>query len=86
MQALAGAKVGEIYNLGGGEEITLNQAIAHVELITARTLVKEFLDTKYGDQYRTSADTRKARRDFGFSPKVSVYEGLQRQYDWIKSL
>jgi nucleoside-diphosphate-sugar epimerase len=86
MQALASAKLGEIYNLGGGEEITLNRAIAHVESITKKTLVKEYLDSTFGDQYRTNANTRKAQRDFSFSPKVSVYEGLQRQYEWIKSL
>jgi nucleoside-diphosphate-sugar epimerase len=86
VQALVGAKTGEIYNLGGGEEVTLNEAMDHVESITERTLVKEFLDAKAGDQYRTNADTRKAQRDFGFSPKVSIYDGLQRQYDWMKSL
>jgi nucleoside-diphosphate-sugar epimerase len=85
-QALYGAKLGEIYNLGGGEEITLNKAMSYVEEITGKELVKEFVGSQQGDQYRTSADTRKAQDDFGFSPKVRVYEGLEKQYNWIMSL
>ncbi len=85
-QALYGAKLGEIYNLGGGEEITLNKAMSYVEEITGKELVKEFVGSQQGDQYRTSADTRKAQVDFGFSPKVLVYEGLEKQYNWMRSL
>lgn len=85
-QALYGAKLGEIYNLGGGEEITLNKAMSYVEEITGKELVKEFVGSQQGDQYRTSADTRKAQVDFGFSPKVLVYDGLEKQYNWMRSL
>jgi len=85
-QALYGAKLGEIYNLGGGEEVTLNKVMSYVEEITGEELVKEFVGSQQGDQYRTSADTRKAQDDFGFSPKVRVYEGLEKQYNWTMSL
>lgn len=34
---------------------------------------------------RGALDITKARRDFGFDPKVDVAEGFQIYYDWLKS-
>jgi nucleoside-diphosphate-sugar epimerase len=33
----------------------------------------------------TYADTSLARRDLGFSPTVSLEEGIQAEYRWLQS-
>lgn len=36
-----------------------------------------------GDQRVYFSDIRKAAADFGWSPKISKVEGLERLYDWV---
>ena len=39
-----------------------------------------------GDQRHTFADTTKLRRNLGWEPKISLDDGLMRQWTWQKSL
>ena len=36
-----------------------------------------------GDMRDTFADTTKARADLGFSPKVTLEQGLEAEYRWL---
>jgi nucleoside-diphosphate-sugar epimerase len=36
-----------------------------------------------GDQRRTSADTTRIRTELGWTPQVSLEEGLQAQWEWL---
>jgi CDP-paratose 2-epimerase len=38
-----------------------------------------------GDQPIFIADTAKAARDFGWSPKVTPKEGISRLVDWVNA-
>ena len=80
--ALDGGAAGEIYNIGGGEEIKLLDAIG----IIADELGVEpriaFGPARVGDQRRTAADVSKARRELGYEPRVGPDEGLRRQVAW----
>ena len=80
--AIEGAATGEIYNISGGEELTLNEAIrtiADAVGVEPRILHGP---PRPGDQRRTSADTSKARAAFGFEPTIGATEGLRAQVDW----
>jgi nucleoside-diphosphate-sugar epimerase len=80
--ALEGGRDGEVYNLGGGVEITLLEAIAFLgEALGVKPEIR-FAPPRAGDQRRTQADFSKAARDFGYAPKVAPDEGLARQARW----
>jgi UDP-glucuronate 4-epimerase len=77
----AGA-AGEIYNVGGGEEIKLLDAIGILADELGVEPRIEFGPARVGDQRRTAADISKARRELGYDPVVGPDEGLRRQVAW----
>lgn len=86
IDAISGAKVGEIYNVGGGEEITLRRAIELIAEASDVTPQIRHADPRPGDQARTWADTEKARRAFGYRPSVNPAVGLREQVRWQTEL
>ena len=80
--ALEGAEVGRIYNIAGGEELTVSEAIATIARVLDVTPVIIHAAARPGDQRRTFADTARARAAFGYQPSVGAVEGLQAQIAW----
>ncbi|HEX5582113.1 NAD-dependent epimerase/dehydratase family protein [Gaiella sp.] len=74
---------GEIYNVGGGEEATMADAIALAESIAGRTLALERHGAAAGDVRRTRADVGKAARELGWAPATPLVEGLRAQWAWV---
>jgi UDP-glucuronate 4-epimerase len=70
------------YNVGGAIEASMNEAIALLEEISGRTLDVTREPAVPGDQRRTSADTTRIRRELGWAPKLSLADGLRRQWNW----
>jgi UDP-glucuronate 4-epimerase len=73
---------GAIYNVGGGNEATLNDVIGICEGISGRNLDRCSEPPAAGDVRRTSADTTRARRDLDWIPRTSLDEGLHAQLEW----
>ncbi len=86
ISAIDGAEIGAIYNIGGGEEITLLDAIAIIadELGVKPTIQHEA--ARPGDQRRTWADITRARHAFDYQPRVMPAEGLRAQVRWQSAL
>lgn len=80
--AIDGARIGGIYNIGGGRRITLNEAIATIADELGVTPVIEYGPTRDGDQRATEADTTRARATFGYQPRVDPEDGLRAQVQW----
>jgi UDP-glucuronate 4-epimerase len=80
--AIDGARVGQVYNIGGGEELALLDAIRIIggELGVEPSIRHEA--ARPGDQRRTWADTARARADFGYQPLVAPRTGLAEQVRW----
>ena len=78
----ANAPAGEIYNVGGGDLVTLWDVVEHIERICKRkaTIIRE--PVRKGDQRHTGADITKITRHLGWVPKVGIEEGLERQIAW----
>ncbi len=83
-QAFVKGKGGEAYNVGGGSRISLIETIKIIEEIAGRKANLKYTEAQKGDAKHTYADISKARRDFGYNPKVDIYEGLKRHYEWLK--
>lgn len=84
--ALARGVPGEIYNIGGGVPITLNQALALIERYTGRAAIRHQAPSRAGDQRHTLADITKARAHLGYEPRVAPEEGLHEQVAWQREL
>ncbi len=77
---------GEVFNIGGGSRVTMNQVIRIMEEITDRPATVNYQQVQKGDVRHTSADMTRARKELGYKPKVSIREGLETEYEWIKDL
>jgi UDP-glucuronate 4-epimerase len=73
------------YNVGGAVEASMNEAIELLERISGRTLDVRRGAAVPGDQRRTKADTTRIRSELGWEPRVSLEDGLRRQWEWASS-
>ena len=72
----------EIYNIAGGAERSLNDALAAIESSVGKGLMINYLPRARGDQDRTFGDSTKAQEELGLSHRISLEEGLERQVRW----
>ncbi len=77
---------GEVFNLGGGAETNLLNAIALIEKISGRKARLRRFDRQKGDVRHTRASIEAARAKLGYEPRVELEMGLSRQWDWIQTL
>jgi len=72
------AAVGQTFNLGSGQEISLNQLIEAIGPVTGKRVTPLYNRDKAGGVRRLVADISKARLILGFQPQISLTEGLRR--------
>jgi UDP-glucose 4-epimerase len=77
---------GEVFNLGGGSEVSLLDAIAIAERIAGPAAKLRRLDRQRGDVRHTRARLDEAKNKLGYSPKIGLEQGLAEQWKWISSL
>jgi UDP-glucuronate 4-epimerase len=82
IKAARAASPGAVYNVGGGEEATLDRVLSVFEEIAGRRLDVVRTQAMTGDVRRTSADTSAIRSDCSWAPKVSLRDGVRAQYEW----
>ena len=77
-----------VFNIGGGSRVTLNAALEVLATgLTGKARVEVvFGEPVKGDVMHTYADIGLARRELGYSPKVGLEEGIEREIEWIASL
>jgi len=80
--AMERAGAGATYNVGGGQEATMNETIELLESISGRRLDVLREEAVAGDQRRTKADTTRIRDDLGWEPSTSLEQGLKAQWEW----
>jgi UDP-glucuronate 4-epimerase len=82
IQAIGGARLGEIYNLSGGDSISLRDAIGIIGDALGIEPRIRWEPFRIGDQRHTAGDSTKAREAFDYRPEVSTTDGLRRQVAW----
>jgi nucleoside-diphosphate-sugar epimerase len=76
---------GQIFNIGGGEEVNVNQVLAMLEELTGEKAYIRHGPQRPGDQRRTVANTTKARNILGYSARTGVLDGLRVQVAWQRT-
>ena len=70
------------YNVGGGAEVSMRDAIAVLEGIAGRELDVREHPVVPGDQRRTKADTGRILAELGWQPTTGLEAGLRAQWEW----
>ena len=84
--ALTKGRAGEVYNIGGGTELT-NVELTH-KILKAMGVGEEFIqpvEDRKGHDLRYSVDISKINKELGYSPQVNFEEGLIQTINWYKN-
>lgn len=82
--AMENPVVGEVFNIGGGAQITLNRAIEVLERVMDKKVSLRYIESQKGDVRHTYADTSKAKELLGYKPESNLEEGLFKEVEWLK--
>jgi nucleoside-diphosphate-sugar epimerase len=74
-----------IYNVGGGDEATLRDALAALEEIAERPLRVRYGPAQTGDMQRTKADTSRIEAAVGWQPSTPLRAGLAEHWQWASA-
>ncbi len=74
-----------VVNIGASEKLYLMDVIAAIEAAVGRKAECQFLPMQKGDAPATWADTGLLRRLTGFSPKVSLEDGMAEFVAWYRA-
>ena len=83
--AMERAEPGTVYNVGGGEEATLREAIALLEAASGHTLDVRYAEPARGDVSRTRADISRITADLGWAPATPLDDGLSAMWTWASA-
>jgi nucleoside-diphosphate-sugar epimerase len=80
--AMQRAPANALYNVGGGVEATMREAIETLERIAGRKLDVVERPAAAGDVRRTAADTTRIERELGWRARTALADGLQAHWEW----
>ena len=75
-----------VYNVGGGSQVEVREAIAILERACGARARLEFAPLPPGDPPRTRADASRLRADFDCVPAVPIERGLEAVAEWTRGL
>jgi UDP-glucuronate 4-epimerase len=73
-----------VYNVGGGAEVSLRDAVSEFEGLAGRRLQIREQPAARGDPGRSSADTTRIETDLGWRPRTSFEDGARAQWEWVE--
>ena len=84
-KVLMGGRAGEIYNIGGGRELTNLEITDYIlaEMGFDHSSI-EYVEDRKGHDLRYSVDWSKINRELGYEPQVRFEVGLQETIKWYQ--
>jgi UDP-glucose 4-epimerase len=73
-----------IFNAGSGAGRSVNDIVDALERVTGRDLNPRYLPSRSYDVPEVVLDISRAREQLGWSPRVSMEEGLDRVWAWLQ--
>ena len=74
-----------IFNIGNSTPIKLMSFIEEIEIALNKKAIKIFMPIQPGDVEETEANIDALYKWTGFSPKISLKEGIKKFIDWYKN-
>jgi UDP-glucuronate 4-epimerase len=74
----------EVINLGGSTSVPLSDLIATIASVVGCKPKIQYLPQQPGEVPETCANIAKARQLLGWTPRVSLTEGIQREVEWLR--
>lgn len=84
VEAPADAVAGKVFNIAGGQSISLLQLVAELNRLTGQSLKPQFEPIRVGDVKNSQADITAAQQALGFESKVSWQDGLGRTLEFYR--
>ncbi len=81
-----GPAQGQAFNLGLGTAISIRELAGVLATIAGSPDEPRFLPARAGDVTHSLADITRARQVLGFSPCMSVEQGLRETFEWYRGL
>ena len=82
---LMNGRSGEVYNIGGGRELTNNEITTLVlDAMGADESSIEYVEDRKGHDLRYSVDWAKINRELGYEPQVKFEDGLKETIQWYR--
>lgn len=84
-EVLMKGQSGEVYNIGGGRELTNNEITRHIlGAMGADESSIEYVIDRKGHDLRYSVDWTKINRELGYEPQVKFEDGLRDTIQWYR--
>ena len=84
-QVLMNGRSGEVYNIGGGRELTNNQITSLIlAAMGADKSSIEYVEDRKGHDLRYSVDWTKINRELGYEPQVMFEDGIRETIQWYR--
>jgi dTDP-glucose 4,6-dehydratase len=81
--ALTKGKAGEIYNIGGGTELTNMELTEEILILMGKNESSiKYVEDRKGHDLRYSVDIAKISNELGYKPRVNWESGLKETVDW----
>jgi len=84
--SLERAKIGEVYNIGGGHQEKLENIFPLMEKISQKKIKIKKVERQKGDVPHTFALLEKARKDLNYYPQAPLLDGLKEEWIWLQRL
>lgn len=75
---------GNVFNIAYGKRITLNELLVLIGEKLNVKVAAEYKAERKGDVRDSLANINKAKTAFGYTPDISIEQGLQPTIDWFK--
>lgn len=76
---------GEMFLLSTNKETSVNEALRVISEVTGKSIAPKYTEKNPGDIRRMVLSYEKAKKAFGYSPKISLKEGVTRYVNWYRS-
>ena len=82
---LMNGRSGEVYNIGGGRELSNNEITNLIlDAMGADDSSIEYVEDRKGHDHRYSVDWTKINRELGYEPQVKFEDGLRETIQWYQ--
>jgi dTDP-glucose 4,6-dehydratase len=84
-KVLMNGRSGEVYNIGGGRELTNNEITSLIlSAMGADESSIEYVEDRKGHDLRYSVDWTKINQELGYEPQVKFEDGLRETVQWYR--